>query len=106
MIRFMFYHVVKIIRLRYLADEPHALEYRPVWMVSISILLANPFFIPRKIVFSNLIIPEGVKTPVSCKPKKACMYLLILPGITKYPVYRLHFQKIFSIGRKKALHSP
>ena len=64
---------------------------------------SEPVLYPAKDSFSNMIIPEVVKIPASFKLKRAYMYLLILPGIIKYPVYRLHFQKIFFIGRKKGL---
>src|ERR1700712_1027925 len=105
MIRFMYYRVVKIIRRRCWADVLHVSVSQPAWMVFISLLSANPFFTRRKIVFSDMIIPEVVKIPASFKLKMVYMCSLILPGIIKYPVYRLHFQKIFFIGRKKDLPS-
>src|ERR1700759_576484 len=89
-IRFMYYHVARITRPRYWAGVLHASVFPPVWMVSILLFPENPFFIRPKIVFSNLIIPEAVKIHALFKQKKGYMYLLILPGIIKYPGYRLH----------------
>src|SRR6266700_2301981 len=105
MIRFMFYLVVRIIRLRNWEHVLHASVFLPALTVSISLHSVSPFFTPQKMIFSNMIIPEAVKIHALFKQKRVYMYLLTLPGIIKYPVYQLRFQKIFSIGRKKGLRS-
>src|SRR6478752_736291 len=105
MIRFMYCHVVRITRLRSWAPVLHASVSLAAWMVYISRHSGILFFIQTKMVSGNMIIPEAVKIPGLFKLKMACTYWHILPGIIKYPVYRLRFQKIFSIGRKKDLLS-